>query len=143
MNIKKILLIPLLFILFSGFLSYQEVILYGTLQAKGQILILLKARPIATDLDDADYPDSLKLRIQQTKVYSKKIGLKPTNNYTSLYDQKTKPFNGIYPHDTLSNLKRTWYFPFLESFGYKGFFDLSQAQIEREYLEKEGVRCEN
>ena len=62
MNIKKILLIPLLFILFSGFLSYQEVILYGTLQAKGQILILLKARPIATDLDDADYPDSLKLR---------------------------------------------------------------------------------
>ena len=94
MNIKKILLIPLLFILFSGFLSYQEVILYGTLQAKGQILILLKARPIATDLDDADYPDSLKLRIQQIKVYSKKI-------------------------------------------------DLSQAQIEREYLEKEGVRCEN
>lgn len=138
------MLIPLLFILFSAFLSYQEVILFSALQAKRQVLILLKARPITTYLlDDVDYPDSLKLRIQQIKVYSKKIGLKPTNNYTSLYDQKTKPFNGIYPHDTLSNLKRTWYFPFLESFGYKGFFDLSQAQIEREYLEKEGVRCEN
>ena len=87
---KKILIIPLLFILFSWFLYYQDVILYGALQAKGQILILLKARPIATYLDDADYPDLLKLRIQQIKAYSEKIGLKPINNYTSLYYQKNK-----------------------------------------------------
>ena len=139
---KKILLIPLLFILFSGFLSYQEVIVYGALQAKGQILILFKARPIATYLDDADYPDSLKLRIQQIqqiKAYSEKIGLKPTNNYTSLYDQKNKVslwnLSACQPYKFEN---KTWYFPFLGSFGYKGFFDLSQAQIEREYLEKEG-----
>ena len=55
------MLIPLLFILFSAFLSYQEVILYSALQAKRQVLILLKARPITTYLlDDVDYPDSLK-----------------------------------------------------------------------------------
>ena len=139
---KKILLIPLLFILFSGFLSYQEVIVYGALQAKGQILILFKARPIATYLDDADYPDSLKLRIQQIqqiKAYSEKIRLKPTNNYTSLYDQKNKVslwnLSACQPYKFEN---KTWYFPFLGSFGYKGFFDLSQAQIEREYLEKEG-----
>ena len=54
---KRILILPLLFILFSGFLYYQDTILYGALQAKGQILILLKARPIATYLNDADYPD--------------------------------------------------------------------------------------
>tara|TARA_B110001452_G_scaffold266841_1_gene274789 strand:- start:116 stop:1126 length:1011 start_codon:yes stop_codon:yes gene_type:complete len=139
---KKILLIPLLFILFSGFLSYQEVIVYGALQAKGQILILFKARPIATYLDDADYPDSLKLRIQQIqqiKAYSEKIGLKPTNNYTSLYDQKNKVslwnLSACQPYKFEN---KTWYFPFLGSFGYKDFFDLSQAQIERKYLEKEG-----
>ncbi|MBT5507400.1 MAG: hypothetical protein HOK17_09730 [Flammeovirgaceae bacterium] len=75
------MLIPLLFILFSAFLSYQEVILFSALQAKRQVLILLKARPITTYLlDDVDYPDSLKLRIQQIKTYSEKIGLKPTNN---------------------------------------------------------------
>gem|GEM_PF-4519998 len=75
------MLIPLLFILFSAFLSYQEVILYSALQAKRQVLILLKARPITTYLlDDVDYPDSQKLRIQQIKAYSEKIGLKPTNN---------------------------------------------------------------
>ena len=130
---KKILLIPLLFILFSGFLSYQEVIVYGALQAKGQILILLTARPIATYLDDADYPDSLKLRIQQIqqiKAYSEKIGLKPTNNHTSLYDQKNKVslwnLSACQPYKFEN---KTWYFPFLGSFGYKGFFDLSQAQI--------------
>ena len=139
---KKILLIPLLFILFSGFLSYQEVIVYGALQAKGQILILFKARPIATYLDDADYPDSLKLRIQQIqqiKAHSEKIGLKPTNNYTSLYDQKNKVslwnLSACQPYKFEN---KTWYFPFLGSFGYKDFFDLSQAQIERKYLEKEG-----
>ena len=139
---KKILIIPLLFILFSGFLYYQDVILYGALQAKGQILILLTARPIATYLDDADYPDSLKLRIQQIqqiKAYSEKIGLKATNNYTSLYDQKNKAslwnLSACHPYKFENKI---WSFPFLGSFGYKGFFDLSQAQIEREYLEKEG-----
>ena len=104
----------------------------------------MKARPIATDLDDADYPDSLKLRIQQIKVYSKKIGLKPTNNYTSLCMTKKQSLLMEFIRMTLFQI---WKEPgislFLESFGYKGFFDLRQAQIEREYLEKEGVRCEN
>jgi predicted aminopeptidase len=65
--------------------------------------------------------------------------LKPTNNYTSLYDQKNKVslwnLSACQPYKFEN---KTWYFPFLGSFGYKGFFDLSQAQIEREYLEKEG-----
>ena len=143
MKIKKtILIIPLLFILFSGFLYYQDIILYGTLQAKGQILILMKARPISTYLDDSDYPDSLKVRIQQIqqiKEYSEKMGLKPTNNYSSLYDQKNKAslwnLSACHPYKFEN---KTWSFPFLGSFGYKGFFDLSQAQIERESLEKEG-----
>jgi len=65
--------------------------------------------------------------------------LKPTNNYTSLYDQKNKVslwnLSACQPYKFEN---KTWYFPFLGSFGYKGFFDLSQAQIEREYLKKEG-----
>ena len=139
---KRILIIPLLFILFSGFLYYQDIILYGALQAKGQILILMEARPISTYLDDSDYPDSLKIRIQQIqqiKEYSEKIGLKPTNNYSSLYDQKNKAslwnLSACHPYKFEN---KTWSFPFLGSFGYKGFFDLSQAQIERESLEKDG-----
>ena len=93
--------------------------------SKGQILILFKARPIATYLVDADYPDSLKLRIQQIqqiKAYSEKIGLKPTNNYTSLYYQKTKPLYGIYPHATLTNLKINLIFPFFRKFWIQRLF---------------------
>ena len=56
--------------------------------------------------------------------------MKPTNNYTSLYDQKNKVslwnLSACQPYKFEN---KTWYFPFLGSFGYKGFFDLSQAQI--------------
>ena len=68
---KRILIIPLLFILFSGFLYYQDIILYGALQAKGQILILMEARPISTYLDNSDYPDAIKISIQQIKIIKK------------------------------------------------------------------------
>ena len=90
---KRVLLLPPVLICLSSFLFYQDIIHYGALQAQGQILILMKAQPITTYLNDANYPDSLKLRIQQIqqiKAYGEKIGLKPTDNYTSLYDQKNK-----------------------------------------------------
>tara|TARA_B110000046_G_scaffold173883_1_gene196968 strand:+ start:497 stop:1507 length:1011 start_codon:yes stop_codon:yes gene_type:complete len=139
---KRVLLLPPVLICLSSFLFYQDIIHYGALQAQGQILILMKAQPITTYLNDANYPDSLKLRIQQIqqiKAYGEKIGLKPTDNYTSLYDQKNKAslwnLSACHPYKFEN---KTWSFPFLGSFGYKGFFDLSQARIERESLEKEG-----
>ena len=65
--------------------------------------------------------------------------MKPINNYTSLYYQKNKAslwnLSACHPEKFENKI---WSFPFLGSFGYKSFFDLSQAQIEREYLEKEG-----
>ncbi|MBT4927105.1 hypothetical protein HON17_02695 [bacterium] len=57
----------------------------------------------------------------------------------SLYDQKNKAFLwNLYACHPYKFENKTWCFLFLVSFGCKGFFALSQAQIERDYLEKEG-----
>ena len=125
-----------------AFISYRSLIAYGIAQATGQLLVIVKAKPIETFLANPNYPDSLKLRIhqfQRAKEFGAQLGLKQTDNYTKIYDQKNQTI--------LWNLSAcapfqfeevTWDFPFVGSFGYKGFFDLDKAKTERDQLIAQG-----
>ena len=65
------------------------------------------------------------------------MGLNDSQSYTKLYDQEGKPVLWVLTAAKPFELEQyEWFFPFLGSLGYKGFFDLTKAEQEEEELEK-------
>ncbi len=120
-----------------------ELLYYGYGQGEGQLRILWNTEPIATLLEAPTYPDSVKKKlqlIQEICTYTEdSLGLNPSKNYTTFYDQKgkailwnvtaAKPYE-LTPHQ--------WQFPLIGTVSYKGFFDKQKAQKELDRLKQEG-----
>ena len=116
---------------------------YGFMQGKGQLRVLLEARSVEEVMKDQSFPDSLKVKLSYIKEIRefgfRQLGLKESNNYTTVYDQKgevilwnlsaCKPFR--------FEAKR-WGFPLLGSFPYKGFFEKEKGLIEKVKLDSSG-----
>lgn len=136
--IKKILLVVLIAITAISVI-YWDLLTYGIGQAQGQIRIVNQTRSIEEVLSDSQFPDSLKQKIRIIEEVRKfaidSIGLKNSENYTTLYDQKgeTALWN-LSACEPYSFTPKTWSFPFLGSFPYKGYFDLDKAKEELEQL---------
>ncbi|WP_370089128.1 aminopeptidase [Ekhidna sp.] len=140
--IKKIIWFILAALLLLLIINWS-LVSYGFRQAKGQLEIIWNARDINEVLADTATADSIKQKIrivQEAKSFAyDNLGLKESDNYTTYYDQKgevalwnlsaAKPF-ALEP--------KTWGFPLLGSFPYKGFFDLELAKEEMEKLKSEG-----
>ncbi len=136
MNNLNSLLILLLFI-------YREILVYGLGQAKGQLTILWNVRPIEEVLSDKNYPDSTKATlkfIQEVRLYAEdSLGIKPSKNYTTFYEQNGKALLwNVTASEKYSLKPYEWNFPILGSFSYKGFFDEQKAQKELLRLQKMG-----
>jgi predicted aminopeptidase len=124
--IKKILLVFLLFITIL-FLANCKLISYGVKQGAGQIRMLRKATPIEQMMKDPLVPDSLKqkfLIVEQIKRYAfDSLGLNPSKNYNTFYDQKGQPIlwvaTACYPYKMETYL---WKFPIVGKVPYKGYF---------------------
>ncbi|MFT6865791.1 MAG: putative aminopeptidase [Cyclobacteriaceae bacterium] len=118
-------------------------ILYGINQAKGQIEVIRNAKPIDTFLEDPSFPDSLKQKLtlaKEVRIFAMNdLKLNQSDNYTTMYDQKGKTIlwnlSACEPYELKAY---TWYYPFLGSMPYKGFFDLEKAKLEKEKLEQLG-----
>ncbi|MFO0508130.1 MAG: aminopeptidase, partial [bacterium] len=71
-----------------------SLIYYGIRQGIGQLEIIWNARPVAEFMDDPSFPDSLKSKLKLIEDVRKfaidSLGLKDTENYKTLYDQKNK-----------------------------------------------------
>ena len=139
---KKIFL-GLLGILFILGLYYRELVSYGYMQAKGQLQILFNTQPVAEVLKNPSFPDSLKQRlrligeIKQFAVDS--LGLDSSGSYTEFYDQHGKPILWVLTASEKYRLvPREWDFPVIGTFAYKGFFDTTRADKERQLLISEG-----
>lgn len=140
--IKRILLLFLLLLLFLCIWQFES-ISYGLMQAKGQFTILLKARPIREVLEDKSFPDSLKNKlhlIQEIKQFAiDSLGLSPSGSYEKFYDQQGKPILWtITACEPYSLTAKEWFFPFVGTFSYKGFFDRDKLKKEEERLRKQG-----
>ena len=139
--IKKIIL-SLLFVFLVIAVFNRDLIIYGLGQARGQIRIIRNSQPIEKILADGSFSDSLKQKIRMINEIRKfaidSIGLKNSKNYMSFYDQKgiTALWN-LSACDPYSFTPKTWSFPFLGSFPYKGFFNLEKAKKEMNDLKKE------
>jgi predicted aminopeptidase len=140
--IKRILW-GLLAVLIVLTLIYGELIIYGLQQGYGQLNIIWNAKPVETYLKDQSFPDSLKLRLELIKEIRKyavdSLGLKDTENYKTLYDQKGEEVMWVVLASEPFALKpKEWEFPILGSVPYKGFFKKERAEKLKGELEKEG-----
>ncbi len=131
-------------IVLIGLVIWQlELVAYGIAQAKGQLTILWKARPIAEVMSDPRTPDSLIQKIQLVQEVRSfaidSLGVNDSDSYRTLYDQKGKPVLWVVTaSEPFSLTDKRWSFPIIGSFSYKGFFDHAKARALRKELQQEG-----
>lgn len=116
-------------------LIWNQLVIYGLEQGAGQISLIIQAQPVEEILNDPTFPDSLKIKlklvgeIKQFTVDS--LGLNPSRNYTTVYNQHDKPvLYTISACEPFSFKAKEWTFPFLGAVSYKGFFDKKKAKNE-------------
>jgi predicted aminopeptidase len=140
--IKRILL-ALLAVVFVLVLVYWDMVAYAARQGYGQLSIVWKARPVTEFLADPNFPDSLKKRltfIDDVRKYAiDSLGLKDTENYKTMYDQKGKEVMWVVMACKPFALEpKEWSFPIVGTVPYKGFFDEKRATDLKKQLEGEG-----
>lgn len=133
-----------LFIAFTLFIAFNlDSSVYAYRQAKGQLKIIFNTRTVTEVLADKTFPDSLKNRIKLIEEIKRfavdSLGLNPSDNYTSYYDQHKKPILWVITASEPFELKaRKWNFPILGTFSYKGHFEKEIADSELNELKKQG-----
>ncbi len=142
-KIFKRILWGLLAILIALIIIYWELVTYGLQQGYGQLNIIWNAKSVEEYLKDPTFPDSLKARLELITEIRKfaidSLGLKDTENYKTLYDQKGKEVMWVVLASEPFQLKpKEWRFPILGSVPYKGFFKKERAVRLKQALEKEG-----
>lgn len=120
-----------------------SLLVYGINQGVGQLNIVRNAKPVEEFLSDPQFPDSLKAKLRLIDDVRKfaidSLGLKDTDNYKTLYDQKGEELMWVVTACAPFELKpKEWIFPVIGSVPYKGYFDKEKARTERDQLEKEG-----
>jgi predicted aminopeptidase len=122
---------------------FNELVLYGLAQGKGQLRIISQVRPVEEAMRDPAFPDSLKKKLILIKEIRQfacdSLGLKPSSNYTTIYDQHGKPVLWTITASEPFRLKaKEWNFPLLGTVSYKGFFNYEKGKKEAEALEAKG-----
>ncbi len=120
-----------------------SLLVYGINQGIGQLKIVWNARPVEEVLADPQFPDSLKSKLRLIDDVRKfaidSLGLKDTDNYKTLYDQKGEELMWVVTACEPFELKpKQWTFPVVGSVPYKGYFDKEKAKTDRDQLEKDG-----
>lgn len=142
-KLTKRILLGLLVVLVILVAVFWDLVSYGARQGYGQLNIIWKARPVEEFLADPNFPDSLKSRlhlIDEIRKYAiDSLGLKDTENYKTLYDQKGEEIMWVVLACEPFQLKpKEWKFPILGSVPYKGFFDKQRALDLQKELEAQG-----
>jgi len=128
----------LLFILWYR-LEFQ----YAFGQLKGQVEIILNSEDIEHYMLDPDFSEEYKAKLRyvgMVKVFAEKsLGLNPSDNYTTVYDQKGEDILwNVTASEKFALIPYKWEFPIAGAFSYKGFFDRDKAIAEYKLKVKEG-----
>ncbi len=139
----KRVLLGLLILLVIFVIGWWDLVSYGARQGYGQLNIIWNAKPVGEFLKDPEFPDSLKQRlrlIDEIRKYAiDSLGLKDTENYKTMYDQKGQEIMWVVMASEPFALKqKEWKFPVIGSVPYKGFFNKNLAIDLKNDLEKEG-----
>ena len=147
MPLRKIIkrtLLALLAVVVVLILVYWDLVAYAARQGYGQLNIVWNARPVGEFLNDPEFPDSLKERlhfIDEVRKYAiDSLGLKDTENYKTMYDQKGKEIMWVVMAcQPFAMEPKQWHFPIVGTVPYKGFFDEKRAMNLKRQLEGEGL----
>ncbi|MCC5930989.1 MAG: aminopeptidase [Cyclobacteriaceae bacterium] len=139
---KKIFGIVLICLIAFGVWNH-ELLIYGFGQAKGQAKIIWYAKHVEHFLNDPDFPDSLKNKlalVEQIRQFAfDSLGLSHSENYTTLYDQKGEELMWVVTAcEPFKLVAKTWTFPLIGEFSYKGYFSKDKAYRLKASLEAEG-----
>lgn len=142
-RILKRLFLSVLLILAVLVIANWQLVSYGISQATGQLHIVWNSRPVSSFLEDPAFPDSLKQKLQlieEVRAFAiDSLGLKDTENYKTLYDQKGEEIMWVVTASEPFHLRpKYWRFPVLGAVPYKGFFDRSAALELAERMVDEG-----
>src|SRR5258706_594653 len=135
---KKILLSISIIVL--ALLIWQwQLVGYGARMGWGQLKIIWGAKPVEIFLNDPAFPDSLKTKlhlIEDIRKYAiDSLGLKDTENYKTLFDQRGQELMWVVQACGSFELKpKLWHFPILGDLPYKGFFEKEKALTLRKQL---------
>ncbi len=132
-------ILPFFFILLLNF----QLVDYGLMQLFGQLKLIYQSVPVQEVLVDPAVSSSVKTKLQFIQDVERygvdSLGLKPTNNYRSYYDQKGKPLLWVVTASQPFDLvPYTWSFPFLGEVSYKGYFLKDRAEHLSEELRLAG-----
>lgn len=122
------------FVLLALLVVWQfELVKYGLMQLKGQLHIVNNTISIEDYIQDSNVPDSLRNKAKLVKEIRQfafdSLGINYSDNYTEIFDQKGKASMFVVTAcDPFSFTPKTWKFPIVGSFPYKGFFDLEKAK---------------
>lgn len=122
---------------------WNQLILYGISQGAGQLSLIIHSQPVTEVLNDPAFPDSLKPKlrlVEEVKQYTvDSLGLNPSKNYTTIYNQHDKPvLFTITACEPYAFKPKEWTFPFLGAVSYKGFFNQKKAKQEYNELVLQG-----
>jgi predicted aminopeptidase len=139
MGWKKLTLFILLILILSAGLIYHSLISYGLDQLRGQLRIIYQAEEVDEIISDPETPDSLRQRllfVEKVKQFAiDSLGLKASKNYTTIYDQHSKPVLLVLTASAPFELKAyKWKFPILGEVPYKGFFEFEKGYKEEKEL---------
>ena len=121
----------------------NRLVIYGISQGIGQVTMIVNSQPIDTVLNDPSFPDSLKQKLKLIKdiktFATDSLGILPSQNYTTVYNQHDKPIlYTITACEPYSFKAKEWWFPFLGNVSYKGFFNKKEARKEVLLLKGQG-----
>lgn len=122
---------------------YWSLIVYGIEQGMGQLKIVREARPVEEFMADPFFPDSLKQKLRLIDEIRKfaidSLGLKDTENYRTLFDQKGEEVMWVVTACEPYHFKpKTWDFPVVGTVPYKGYFNKDKALAEAKKLKDQG-----
>jgi len=142
-KVIKRLLAGLVIALIALTVIFWDLVSYGVRQGYGQFRIIWHAQPVEEFLADPEFPDSLKARlnfITEVRRYSiDSLGLKDTENYKTMFDQKGKEIMWVVMASEKFRLKpKEWKFPIIGAVPYKGFFNEKKANELKQELQDEG-----
>jgi len=108
---------------------------YGLSQAKGQINVVWNTKSVTEMLADPNVTDSVKQKLrlvgEAKKFAVDSLGINPTDNYSTVFDQKGKDIMWVVTAcEPFALEEKEWGFPIIGSFSYKGYFDYDQAVVE-------------
>jgi predicted aminopeptidase len=122
---------------------FWSLITYGVAQGWGQLKVVTEARPVEEFLEDPAFPDSLKRKlrlIDEIRAFAiDSLGLRDTDNYRTLYDQKGQEIMWVVTACEPFRLEpKRWKFPVVGTIPYKGYFNRDKAVAEATALKDAG-----